>query len=68
MTFLTNADVVEKASSPYVWVTAALVAIIYYTSRPQESVYGSFDRAGGTVFRWTAVHDVVADAYKTVCL
>jgi hypothetical protein len=68
MAFLTNINVVEKTSLPYVLVTAALIVIVYYTSRPQASVYGSFQRAGGTVFRWTPVHDVVADAYTTVCL
>jgi hypothetical protein len=54
------------ACSSYTWVLAALVAITYYVSLPQGPAYRLFPRAGGTVLRWTPVHDVVADAYEKV--
>lgn len=53
-------------SSISIMLATMLVGILYYTSLPQAPIYGSFQRAGGTIFRWTAVHDVVAAGYKNV--
>jgi hypothetical protein len=64
MDVLTTFSVSEV--SPYIWVAAALAAILYYTSLPQAAVYGNFPRAGGTILRWTPVHEIVASGYKKV--
>jgi hypothetical protein len=68
MDFSSNPDIAVFVTSYYVWLATALTAVLYYTSLPQAPVYGSFQRVGGTIFRWTAVHDVVANGYKNVSI
>lgn len=56
----------ELFQHPVAWIATALAALLYYVSLPQATVYGRFARKGGTIFQWTAIHNTVADAYKSV--
>lgn len=53
------------STNPYYILAAGLLAVVYYTSLPQGSIYGKFKRAGATL-AWKPVHDVVQGGYDTV--
>jgi len=68
MGHVNDATIRSALRNPYSWLIVLFISILYYTSFPQALVYRSFPRVGGTIWRWSAVHDVVADAYVKVCV
>jgi len=51
---------------PFVLVVITFILILYYISLPQAAIYGSLDRAGGTILQWRPVHKVVQNGYNKV--
>ncbi|KAF2265001.1 cytochrome P450 [Lojkania enalia] len=51
---------------PFYFLAAGILAVIYYTSLPQDVVYKRFTRMGSTVFQWTPVHETVQNGYNKI--
>jgi hypothetical protein len=47
-------------------VTVFTIGVAYCASLPQDTVYGSFKRMGGTNLQWTPIHEIVQDGYAKV--